>query len=157
MLVYELSGCGFESHCCHLNIRCRTCPFSSKEFLDIQATLRFTLKRGSNIIIGSCRRIVWVYLTILLGWILSHFMPLISFDTPWKHQKTKGGNESKRLILFRHDLFLPNSTVTFWNYQISLICLIYLSLPNLYFCTIRSMIMFLKVLNKVNIRTLIQP
>ena len=38
-----------------------------------------------------------------------------------------------------------------------LIFLVYLSLPNLYFCTIRSMIMFLKVLNKVNIKTLIQP
>ena len=58
---------------------------------------------------------------------------------------------------FRYDLFLPNSTVIFCHSQISLVCLIYLSLPNLYFCIIRSMIMFLKVLNKVNIRTLIQP
>ena len=44
----------------------------------------------------------------------------------------------------------------FCHSQISLICLIYLSLPNLYFCTIKFMIMFLKVLNKVNIKALIQ-
>ena len=25
VFVYELSGCGFESHCCHLNFRYRTC------------------------------------------------------------------------------------------------------------------------------------
>ena len=60
--------------------------------------------------------------------------------------------------LFRPATFFPpNSTVVFCHSQISLICLIYLSLPNLYFCTIRSIIIFLKVLNKVNIRTLIQP
>ena len=25
VFVYELSGCGFESRCCHLNFRCGTC------------------------------------------------------------------------------------------------------------------------------------
>ena len=59
------------------------------------------------------------------------------------------------LILFRHDLFFqPNSAVIFCHSQISLICLIYPSLPNLYFYTIRSITMFLKVLNKVNFREL---
>ena len=57
---------------------------------------------------------------------------------------------------FRHDLFLSNSVVIFCHSQI-LICLIYLSLPNLYFCTIRSMIMFLKVLDKVNTECLYNP
>ena len=47
------------------------------------------------------------------------------------------------------------SRVFFYHSQI-LICLIYLSLPNLYFYTIRSMTMFLKVLNKVNFRALTQ-
>ena len=44
MFVYELSGCGFESCCSHLNFR--YCPVSSKEFLDIQVTIecRFLLK-----------------------------------------------------------------------------------------------------------------
>ena len=44
--VRLLSGSGFESTCSHLNFRFRVC-FSSKEFLDIQATIecRFTLKR----------------------------------------------------------------------------------------------------------------
>ena len=36
------------------------------------------------------------------------------------------------------------------------ICLIYLSLPNLYFYTIRSFTMFLKVLNQVNFKVLTQ-
>ena len=48
---------------------------------------------------------------------------------------------------FRHNLFLSNSVVIFCHSQI-LICLIYLSLPNLCYCTIRSM-MFLKVLDNV--------
>ena len=39
---------------------------------------------------------------------------------------------------------------------LSLICLIYLSLPNLYFYTIRSITIFLKVLYKVDFRVLIQ-
>ena len=25
MFVYELSGCGFESRCCHINFRCCAC------------------------------------------------------------------------------------------------------------------------------------
>ena len=41
------------------------------------------------------------------------------------------------------------STVSFCYSRISLICLIYLSLLNLYFYTIRSKAMFLKVLTKV--------
>ena len=42
--VYKLSDCGFQSCCCHLNLRFSTCL--SKEFLDIQAAVecRFTLK-----------------------------------------------------------------------------------------------------------------
>ena len=43
----------------------------------------------------------------------------------------------------------------FCHSQISLISLIYISLPNLNFYTIRSMAMFLKVLNKVNFRVFI--
>ena len=55
------------------------------------------------------------------------------------------------------DLFLPNSAAIFCHSQILLICLINLSLPNLYFyTTIRSMAIFLKVLNEVNIRALIK-
>ena len=44
----------------------------------------------------------------------------------------------------------------FCHSSISLICLIHLSLPDLYFCTIRSITMFLKVLNKVNFKILAQ-
>ena len=33
VFVYDLSDCGFESHCCHLSFRYRICL--SKEFLDI--------------------------------------------------------------------------------------------------------------------------
>ena len=45
VFVYELSGSGFESRCSHLNSY--FVPASSKEFLDIQATIEygFTLKR----------------------------------------------------------------------------------------------------------------
>ena len=46
--------------------------------------------------------------------------------------------------------------IFFSHSQISLICLIYLSLPNLYFYNIRFM-MFLKVLNKVDIERLYKP
>ena len=45
---------------------------------------------------------------------------------------------------------------SFCHSQISLICLIHLSLPNLYFYTIKSITMFLKVLNKANFRVLTQ-
>ena len=43
---YELSGCGFESSCSHLNFRFRTC------FLDIQAIIEcgFPLKRVRDMI-----------------------------------------------------------------------------------------------------------
>ena len=47
-----------------------------------------------------------------------------------------------------------NSIRVFFDSQISLICLIYLSLPNLYFYIIQSMTKFLKILNKVNLRAL---
>ena len=48
-----ISGCGFESSCCHLNFRHGARYVSSKEFLDIQATIecRFTLKLVRDIII----------------------------------------------------------------------------------------------------------
>ena len=39
MLVYKVSGCGFESHCCHLKTL-DMMPASSKEFPDIQANSR---------------------------------------------------------------------------------------------------------------------
>ena len=50
MFVYELSGCGFESSCSHLNLD--FAPASSKEFLDIQGTIEcgFTLKRVLDMI-----------------------------------------------------------------------------------------------------------
>ena len=50
VFVYELSGCGFVSRCSHLIFRYD--PASSKEFLDIQATVecRFTLKLVRDII-----------------------------------------------------------------------------------------------------------
>ena len=43
-VVYELSGCGIESSCSHLNSD--FAPASSKEFLNIQATIEceFILK-----------------------------------------------------------------------------------------------------------------
>ena len=51
VFVYELSACGFESHCSHLNFRYLAC-FKQEEFLDIQATIEcgFTLKRGRDMI-----------------------------------------------------------------------------------------------------------
>ena len=44
VFVLELSGCGFESHCNHLNFKYRSC--FRQEFCDIHATIecRFTLK-----------------------------------------------------------------------------------------------------------------
>ena len=44
VFVDELSGCGFEARCSHLNFRCR--PYF-EEFLDVQANIEcgFTLKR----------------------------------------------------------------------------------------------------------------
>ena len=46
LIVYELSGCGFESSYSQLDFA----PASSKEILDIQATIKcgFTLKRISD-------------------------------------------------------------------------------------------------------------
>ena len=38
VFVYELSGCGFESRCCHLTSG--MAPASSKEFFDIQVNYR---------------------------------------------------------------------------------------------------------------------
>ena len=50
MFVYELSGCGFESSCSHLNFRFRPC--FKQEFRDIQAITEcgFTLKRVRDMI-----------------------------------------------------------------------------------------------------------
>ena len=50
LFVYEPSGCGFESCYSHLNFRYM--PVSSKEFLDIQATIEcgFTLKHVREMI-----------------------------------------------------------------------------------------------------------
>ena len=47
VFVCELSGCGFASRCCHF------APVSSKEFLDIQATIacRFTRKPVIDMVI----------------------------------------------------------------------------------------------------------
>ena len=52
LFVYELSGCGFESSCSHLKAS-DFFLFSSKGFLDIQATIRcgFTLKRMRGMVI----------------------------------------------------------------------------------------------------------
>ena len=66
-------------------------------------------------------------------------------------------------LYFRHEFLLPTAEFRrfFWHSRISLICLIHLSLPKLYFYTIRSKTKFLKVLNKkkfkVLTRTLIIP
>ena len=50
VFVYELSGCGFESSCHHLNFRFRAC--FQQGVPDIQATIEcgFTLKRMREII-----------------------------------------------------------------------------------------------------------
>ena len=54
--------------------------------------------------------------------------------------------------------FLNSFNFRYSNFYtwMSFIRLIYLSVPNLYFYTIRSLAMFLKVLNKVNFRVLTQ-
>ena len=57
-------------------------------------------------------------------------------------------------LYFRHDLFPANDR---YHQFISLICLMYLSLPNPYFYAIRSIKIFLKVLNKVNSECLNKP
>ena len=53
MFIYELSGCGLESTCSHLNFRFRACL--SKESLDIQPTIECgsPLKR--------VRDMIWTY------------------------------------------------------------------------------------------------
>ena len=50
VFVYELSGCGFESSCSHLNFRFHA--YFEQEFLDIQAIIEcgFTLKRVRDMI-----------------------------------------------------------------------------------------------------------
>ena len=49
VLVYKLNSCGFKSHCSHLDFRYHA---SSKEFLDIEATIecKFTLKYECDMI-----------------------------------------------------------------------------------------------------------
>ena len=49
MLVYKLTGRGFESRCSHLNL-INIAPISRKEFLELQAAIEcvFTLKRARN-------------------------------------------------------------------------------------------------------------
>ena len=42
VLVYELSGCEFDSRCCHLNLRYHAC--FGKEFLDIQVNYRVQIR-----------------------------------------------------------------------------------------------------------------
>ena len=70
VFVYKLSACGFESRCCHLKFRNPT--ISSKEFLDIQATIecRFTLRRVRDMITTSSQE--YCFIRILL-YIMSSF------------------------------------------------------------------------------------
>ena len=93
VFVYELSGCGLESSCRHLNFRFRACL--SKEVLDIQATIEcgFTLKRVRDMIrtysqmhradkYSQHRSIIW--LVWLNGWVVIYEL-LASFErgVPW--------------------------------------------------------------------------
>ena len=58
---------GFESHCCHLNFK--VTPVSSKEFLDIRATIecRFALKRVRDMITTYTLYQSWVFLPRLFS------------------------------------------------------------------------------------------
>ena len=63
VFIYELTGCGFESRCCHLNFKI-SFNFSSNMFLDIQTTIecRFTLKSVREMIIrySPLKRWPWI-------------------------------------------------------------------------------------------------
>ena len=66
VFVYELSGYKFESRCCHLNSNIG--PVSSKEFLDIRATIecRFTQKRVRDMIITDSQKSKFSNLDVVL-------------------------------------------------------------------------------------------
>ena len=66
VFLYELSGCKLESRCCHLNSNIGL--VSSKEFLDIQATIecRFTQKRVRNMIITYSQKSKFSNLDVVL-------------------------------------------------------------------------------------------
>ena len=91
VFVYQLSGCGFESRCSHWNLSCRT--FLSKEFLDIQSTMKcgFTLR---NMIITCSQMhctdknsqyssIIWPVL--LYGWVFAYELNCCEFESCCSH------------------------------------------------------------------------
>ena len=65
MFVYKLSGCGFESRCCHLKFKFT--HVSSNKFLDIQATVecRLTLKNVRGMMVTYSQTQLFVYSAIL--------------------------------------------------------------------------------------------
>ena len=87
--VYELSSCGFESLCSHLGL------FLVMIVLIFMGTI-------FNPIGVLRKRIMMLILALLLICLMKkilnlmaliHLMPLVSFYTPWKHQKTYHGTE----------------------------------------------------------------
>ena len=58
---------------------------------------------------------------------LTCFLPLVSFCTPWKHQKTRGLKRVKlkltsffRFLLFLHDCFLQQSSQQIFSWKVKL-------------------------------------
>ena len=66
MFVYELSGCGFETSCSHLNFRCRAC--FEQGVVDIQANIDcgFTLKCVRDMITTYSLTFIVQLLSVLL-------------------------------------------------------------------------------------------
>ena len=117
VFVYELSGCGFESSCSSLKFQ-NFAPASSKEFLDIQATIEcgFTLKRVRGMIrthsqmhrtgkYSQHSSIIWpVWLN---GWVFVYELSGCGFESSCSHSQP----------IFTHILFdlRPDSSKRFWN------------------------------------------
>ena len=59
VFVYELSGCRFDSRCCHLNFRYRVC--FEQELLGIQATMecKFTMKSVRDMMVTYSVDVYW--------------------------------------------------------------------------------------------------
>ena len=88
----------------------------------------------------------------------SYFNKYFNCEIYWFHIETKRLSFQSSLQVFKR--YISDMTIfcqfCFFCHSVVSNCLTNLALPNLYFYTIRSIAMFVKVLNKVNFRVLTQ-
>ena len=127
MFVYDLSGCRFESCCCHLNFSYDACSRSSRSSLTFRQTIEsgFTLKLLSDMIIASSqgpkfkffpfnmRLCILIKSKVLIS-NMKIFFPNFSPDIPKKGNLVFGG--FFLVYKYQNMVFLVLNSKLKWNF-----------------------------------------